>query len=182
MSAAAAMWRFWQQRGFLSVGRSWLERLLTAGQHRTAVLAKTHLAAGGIAFWQTEYEAASQHYQDGLAISQTLDDRHGIAEATYNLAFVLDGEMDGGMPDWATVEKSVRLLRSALAQFEELSDRAGVAKATGNIALFLGGMGDLDSAKPLLEEAIASYRQLGDMFHLADALIAYGQGLHMLGQ
>ena len=34
----------------------------------------------------------------------------------------------------------------------------------------------------MLEEAIASYRQLGDMFHLTDALIAYGEGLQMLGQ
>ena len=57
-----------------------------------------------------------------------------------------------------------------------------MAKAKGNIAFLLGGMGDLETARPLLEEAIASYRQLGDMFHLADALIAYGHGFQMLGQ
>ena len=93
MSAAAAMWRFWQQRGFLSVGRSWLERLLSAGEHKTAVVAKAHLAAGGIAYWQRDYGAADQHYQEALAISRALDDRHGIADATYNLAFVFAEEL-----------------------------------------------------------------------------------------
>jgi predicted ATPase/class 3 adenylate cyclase len=182
MSAAAAMWRFWQQRGFLSVGRSWLERLLSGGEHKTAVVAKAHLAAGGIAYWQRDYGAADQHYQEALVISRELDDRHGIADATYNLAFVFAEELAAGKPDWASGQNSLRLLRDALAQFEELDDPAGVAKAKGNIAFYLAGQGDLDSAKPLLEEAIASYRQLGDMFHLADALVGYGQGCQMLGQ
>jgi predicted ATPase/class 3 adenylate cyclase len=181
MSAAAAIWRFWQQRGFLSVGRSWLERLLLAGD-KTAVVAKAHLAAGGIAYWQREYGAADQHFQEALAIYRALDDRHGIAEATYNLAFVFAEELAAGTPDWASGQNSLRLLRDALAQFEELDDAAGVAKAKGNIAFYLAVQGDLDSAKRLLEEAMASYRQLGDMFHLADALVGYGQGWQMLGQ
>ena len=148
---------------------------------RRAVVAKAHLAAGGIAYWQRDYGAADQHYQEALAISQALDDRHGIADATYNLAFVFAEELAAGKPDWASGQNSLRLLRDALAQFE-LDDPAGVAKGKGNIAFFLAGQGDLDSAKPLLEEAIASYRQLGDMFHLADALVGYGQGCQMLGQ
>ncbi|HEY9375790.1 MAG TPA: adenylate/guanylate cyclase domain-containing protein [Jiangellaceae bacterium] len=182
MEAAAAMWRFWQQRGFLSVGRSWLERLLPVGEHKTAVVAKAHLAAGGIAYWQREYGAADRHFQEALAISRALADRHGIAEATYNLAFVFAEELAAAKPDWASGQNSLRLLRDALAQFEELDDPAGVAKAKGNIAFYLAVNGDLDSAKLLLEEAITSYRQLGDMFHLADALVGYGQGWQMLGQ
>ena len=91
-------------------------------------------------------------------------------------------QLAAGKPDWASGQNAIRLLRDALAQFEELDDPAGVAKAKGNIAFYLAGQGDIDSAKPLLEEAIAGYRQLGDMFHLADALVGYGQGLQMLGQ
>ena len=112
MEAAAAMWRFWQQRGFLSVGLSWLERLLAADQYRTAGAARARLAAGGIAYWQREYAAADQHYQEALAISEELGDRHGIAEATYNLAFVLAAELEGGEPDWALGQNSLRLLRT----------------------------------------------------------------------
>jgi len=183
MAAAAAMWRFWQQRGYLSVGRTWLERLLATGRDRTAAVSGAHVAAGGIAFWQGEYEVANQHYQQALAISQALGDRHGVAEATYNLAFVFPGEeLVQGKPDLASAQGSLRLLRDALAQFEELGDSAGIAKAKGNIALFLGGIGELEQAFPLLEDAIAGYRELGDMFHLADGLMAYGQGLQMIGQ
>jgi tetratricopeptide (TPR) repeat protein len=182
MAAAAAMWRFWHQRNYLSTGRTWLERLLlSAGEHRTTMVAKAHLAAGGIAFWQGDYEATYRHYQEGLAISQALGDHPGVAEATYNLAFVpLRGK---AVEHWTATagQSAINQLQDALARFEDLDDRAGMAKVKGNIALFLGGLGDIESARPLLEEATAIYRELGDMFHLAHSLGEYGRGLQMLG-
>jgi hypothetical protein len=38
--AAAAMWRFWHQRNYLSTGRIWLERLLATSDHRTTMVAQ----------------------------------------------------------------------------------------------------------------------------------------------
>ena len=46
-----------------------------------------------------------------------------------------------------------------------------MAKTKGNMAMFLGGSGELNEPS-LLEEAMAAYRELGDMFHLADSLMA----------
>jgi hypothetical protein len=84
LGAAAAMWRFWLQSGHLSAGRIWLERLLhSAGEHHTTVVAKAHLAAAGIAFWQGDYDAAHRHSEKALAVSEALDDRPGVAAATY---------------------------------------------------------------------------------------------------
>ena len=97
MTLLPAMWRFWQQRGYLSVGRSWLERLISAsGPDETATLAKAHLAAGSIAYYQGDNETTDQQYRKALAIYQALDDRHGIAEAVYNLAFVPPGRWLAG--------------------------------------------------------------------------------------
>jgi predicted ATPase len=180
--AAAAIWRFWQQRGYLFVGRTWLERLLSAiGAEQAASAAKAHLAAGSIAYWQGDYEATERHYRQGMVIFEALDDRPGIAEALFNLAFIpsLDDSVD--IAKRRIHRASIERMQDALQRFEELGDPAGVAKAKGNLALLLGAEGNLESAKPLLEEAIAGYRQLHEKFHLADALIAYAQGLLVLG-
>jgi tetratricopeptide (TPR) repeat protein len=74
-------------------------------------------------------------------------------------------------------------LEEALLLFEELGDLGGVAKTKGNMALFVAGSGDMKAGSGemnraflLLEEAIAAYRELGDMFHLADALTGLAQG------
>jgi tetratricopeptide (TPR) repeat protein len=99
---------------------------------------------------------------------------------TYSLAFVSPAVgLVAGELDW--LPESIKQLRDAMTQFEELDDRAGVAAAKGAIALFLDGVGDFESARPLFEEAIAGYRGLGDMFHLANTLGEYGYGLQMLG-
>ncbi|HEX6576862.1 MAG TPA: adenylate/guanylate cyclase domain-containing protein [Jiangellaceae bacterium] len=185
MAAAAAMWRFWHQRWYLFVGRSWLERLLSAvGADETAAVAKSHLAAGGLAYWQGEYQAARHHYKESLRIAQAIGDRAGIAEAIYNLAFTpAHVASTHSQTEWSSdAPESIALLQDALARFEELSDLAGVAKTKGNMALILGATGDLDSAATLLGEAIESYRMLRDRFHLADSLMAYGQGMQLLGR
>ncbi|MBD0293415.1 MAG: hypothetical protein ICV70_07575 [Jiangellaceae bacterium] len=183
LAAAAALWRFWQQRGYLSVGRTWLERLLARSDvPPTAALGMAHVAVGGLAYWQGDYPAAHRHYQQSMRIAREVGDELGVAEATYNLAFV--PEPDSTPPhdvQSGAAEVSLTLLREAMQRFTELGDLAGVAKAKGNMALFLGGKGDLHAAVPLLAEAIDAYRTVGDRFHLADNLMAYGQGMQMLG-
>jgi predicted ATPase len=185
MAAGAAMWRFWHQRWYLFVGRSWLERLLSAaGPDPTSTLAKAHVAAGGLAYWQGEYEAAKRHYQESLTIAQAIDDRACIAEAIYNLAFTPAqvASTHSQAEWWADAPEQIALFQDALARFEELGDVAGVAKTKGNMALILAGTGDLDSAAAMLGEAIESYRILHDRFHLADSLLAYGHGMQLLGR
>ena len=89
MEAASAMWRYYQQRGHLAVGRSWVERLLAAPDaDPSRVRAAAHLAAGSLAFWQADYNETADHYQRALAMFEELGDKQGIAEATYDLAFV----------------------------------------------------------------------------------------------
>jgi predicted ATPase/class 3 adenylate cyclase len=185
MAAAAAMWRFWHQRWYLFVGRSWLERLLSAaGAAETAAVAKAHVAAGGLAYWQGEYQAAKRHYEESLRIAQGIGDRAAVAEAIYNLAFTPAQVASTHSQDewWADAPEQIALFQDALARFEELGDVAGVAKTKGNMALILAGTGDLDSAAAMVGEAIESYRILHDRFHLADSLLAYGHGMQLLGR
>ncbi len=194
MEAASAMWRYYQQRGRLAVGRSWVERLLAApGADPSRARAAAHLAAGSLAFWQADYNATADHYQRALAMFEELGDKPGIAEATYDLAFVpvmtSDEPFDRGFGGRPAHLIAMGRLEEALRLFEELGDLGGVAKTKGNMALFLAGSGDMEAESDemmkaflLLEEAIAAYRELGDMFHLADALMAMGQGHLMEGR
>jgi predicted ATPase/class 3 adenylate cyclase len=187
--AAAAIWRFWQQRGYLSVARDWLERLISSfGPNESATLAKAHLAAGSIAYYQGDNETTDQQYRKALAIYEALGDRHGIAEAIYNLAFVPRPDASsrsGGSLDteteWRVGHGNIELLQDATNQFEALGDVAGMAKAKGNTGVFLAGLGEVQPAVPLLEEAIGSYRELHDRFHLVHALGAYAQAKRQLG-
>src|SRR5262249_10938899 len=50
--AAAALWRFWQQRGHMEEGSRWFREILSlpAGQAPTAARAKALIGAGGIAW------------------------------------------------------------------------------------------------------------------------------------
>ena len=189
MEAASAMWRYYQQRGRLAVGRFWVERLLGApGADPSRARAAAHLAAGSLAFWQADYNTTADHYQRALAMFEELGDKQGIAEATYDLAFVpvmtSDESFDRGFAGRPAHLIAMGRLEEALRRFEELGDLGGVAKTKGNMALVRRRQsGRVENrAFPLLEEAMAAYRELGDMFHLADALMALGEGYFIKGQ
>ena len=144
MVAASAMWRYYQQRGRLAVGRSWVEKLLAApGADPSRARAAAHLAAGSLAFWQADYNATSDHYQRALAMYEELGDKPGIAEATYDLAFVpvmtSDEPFDRGFAGRPAHLIAMGRLEEALRLFEDLGDLGGVAKTKGNMAMFLGG-------------------------------------------
>ena len=63
-SAAAALWRYWQQRGHLNEGKRWLDEVLTmpGGDQPTRARAKALTGAGGIAWWRIDHPAARQFY------------------------------------------------------------------------------------------------------------------------
>jgi predicted ATPase/class 3 adenylate cyclase len=175
MRAAAAMWRFWHQRGHFAVGRTLLERQLAEPDvGRTATRAKAHGAAGSLAYWQTDPQGTEGHYEESLAIYRELGDKKGIADGVYNIAFVpiLRGQH---------FEQSRHMLEQALGLYREIGDEEGIAKSKGDIAFFLTMEGEYEKALPLVEEAVARSRTRGDMFHLADDLLGLGQINRLLG-
>ena len=167
-AAAAAMWRFWQLRGHLSIGRAWLDRVLAVPGSRSAARARAHGAAGSLAYWLRHVEETEHHYGEALAIAEELGDRRGIAEARYNLAFVPYIRGSG-------YEEAMRSLRQAAELFEELGDEERAATARGDVSFFLMLSGDHRAALPILEDAVARSRRQGDLFHLVDNLMRMAQ-------
>jgi predicted ATPase/class 3 adenylate cyclase len=175
MRAAAAVWRFWHQRGHLTGGRTWLEGFLDSTDGvRADIRAKAHGAAGSLAYWQADYQGTEQHYEESLAIYRELEDRQGIADALYNLAFV-------PIARGTALDRAVALLEEAREMYEELADAGGVSRAKADTAYVFMMQGKPAVALPLLLEAAERSRKLGDLFRLSDDLIAVGQAHRLLG-
>ena len=170
--SAGALWRFWQQRGHLAEGRGLLEEILAmpSGQARSKARAKALIGVGGMAWWQKDREAAGASYEEALAIERELGDPARIAEALYNLAFVVAGE---------DIHSAARLLEESLDLFRRAGHEPGVAQVLGMLVIRDAEAGNWGPVITRLEEITAIWRRLGDRLHLAFDLVwlafAYGR-------
>ncbi len=171
---AAALWRFWQQRGYLNEARARFERLAVQGWTLEPIdQARFDEAYGGIAYWQSDEATAIRLYDDALRLWREIGDRREIANALYNRAYA---DMIEIMEGRATVphEGSGRAkLDEALAIYRELGDAGG----EGNI---LWGLGSLAYFKSDAETAESWYRQALELHRAAGNRTMEAWSLHML--
>jgi predicted ATPase len=134
LDAAASIWRFWQQRGYLAEGRRRLERLLSlpAAAPRDEVRARALGALGSLEYWLTEYDAMVAHYDEAAAIADEVGDRRLIARALFDQSFVwlVSGDLD------RSIERLERCL--AIVEDDDLVLRAKVIMSIAYARLFLG--------------------------------------------
>ncbi len=109
---AAALWRFWQQRGHLAEGRETLRGLLDrpAAAGPTRARARALGGLGGVAYWQADIAGAERAYAEALEIERGLDDPRGLAGALYNAGFVaaLTGDRAGARADYDEGDPDLR--------------------------------------------------------------------------
>lgn len=159
----AALWRFWQFRGYLAEGHERAREAIglgSAAEHPEQLLAALD-AAGGLAYWRGQHGESRHHYQRALELAKQLGDRSAEAEELYNLSFthqiLLEAERT---PD--DVDEARRLLEQSVALFTDLQDRSGQAKATWALAenRFLDG--DFEESLRRGHEALEIFTDLGD--------------------
>jgi len=123
MRIGSALWRFWQMRGHLHEGRARFEAILALPHSREHPEARMEAleAAGGVAYWQGDMEAAAAWYGQCIELTRSHGDRRALANALYNAAFPK-------MVDSSDPEGGRALVDEALPIFRELGDRAGVAR------------------------------------------------------
>jgi predicted ATPase/class 3 adenylate cyclase len=162
--AAGALWRFWQQRGHLAEGRGWFEMILAmpSGQTSSAARAKALIGAGGMAWWQKDRDAAGSCYTEAVAIERALGDPVRIAEALYNLSFVVAGE---------DIESAAVMLEESLELFREAGHQFGVAQALAMLVIRDAQAGNWGHVIAKLEETREIWRRLGERLHLAFDLV-----------
>jgi predicted ATPase/class 3 adenylate cyclase len=163
-TSAGALWRFWQQRGHLAEAKRWFEEILAmpSGRKPTAARAKALIGAGGVAWWQQDRGATGAFYEEALAIERELGDPARLAEALYNLAFVVAGD---------DLESAARLLDESLDLFRRVGDERGVAQVLPMLVMRDAQAGRWEPVIARLEEVVAIWRRLGDRLHLAFDLV-----------
>jgi predicted ATPase/class 3 adenylate cyclase len=171
----SALWRFWQMHGDLTAGRRWVGQALAlpSAAARTRIRAKALIAAGSLAYWQGDPRATLTAWEEGLAIFQELNDPAGVAEGTYNMAFVVSLEGD--------VAKAAEMFRTSRAMFEELGDRRGVADSLFGLSIMSRLQGDLTTARTTAEEALRLHQELDDFFGMHGSMHVVGRAAAEMG-
>jgi len=164
---AAALWRFWEVRGYLTEGRRWLEGLLALpGDVPPHLRAKALNSAGVLAQRQSAYDAAQALYEASLTIRRELHDRRGMAAALHGL-----GNLAGLQGDYGRGEE---LFRESLAIGRAVDEPRVVAAALANLGWLAHERGDLSSARQLLQESLDIFADLRDGHGSANALHRLG--------
>ncbi|MEP7360120.1 MAG: adenylate/guanylate cyclase domain-containing protein [Chloroflexota bacterium] len=164
LTAAGAIWRFWQQRGHFTEARMIYDRLLARPGAAPPARAKALVGGGGIAYWQNDYSVVGPWYREAVELYKSVGDDAGTAEALFNLSYV--PMLEGDLPEAA------RIANEAVALFAKLGDEAGVAKSEQVSAFVDYYSGDATQAVKSLEKATDIYRRMGDQFLLADSLVS----------
>ena len=159
-----ALWHFWEVRGYLSEGRSWLAGLLalpTPGQD-TPARAKALDGAGHLAVLQGDQAVGVPLLLQSLALCRALADKRGSAQALHSLGLAAQYQGDHASA-MARHQESLVLAR-------EVDDRVGIYLAIYNLAVVAQEHGDYARAVALHEESLVLKRAQGDPWSIAFSL------------
>jgi predicted ATPase/DNA-binding SARP family transcriptional activator len=152
---AAALWRFWWQRGFLSEGRLRLERALEgesgAGQ---ATRATAHDGAGALAEAQGDLAVAAIHHEAALRLRRELGDRRGEARSLIDFGIIADR--------MGNSERAAQLFEEGIAIARAEGDLAQLAAGLANLGYIPLDQGNHQRAAAIFSESLELFRELGD--------------------
>ena len=170
-----ALWRFWQQRGYLNEARARFDAMAAMGWDLEPVMrARFAEAFGGIAYWQSDQATATYWYDVALAIWRGMGDKRELANALYNRAYAdVILVMIGKDRRPEAMEAGRTMLAEALALYEEIGDIAG----QGNI---LWGLGSFDYFSAQAGEAEQWYRRALELHRTSGHRTMEAWSLHML--
>jgi predicted ATPase/class 3 adenylate cyclase len=164
---AAALWRFWEMRGYLEEGRAWLERMLAStAAAPSALRANALTGAGVLASMQGDLPAANAFNEESLALHRQLGNPNSIAYALNNLANIAVQQGDYGRAR-ALYEEGNELTRS-------VGDVRGLAFGLTNTADVEARLGDTAAARAHFDEAVRTFQAHGDLWGMAFALDSFG--------
>ena len=174
---AAALWRFWAIRGYLTEASDWLTRALALPAAPAApsspARAKALQHLGNVALDLGDYPRARERYHDALALRRLLGDQSGIATALNGLGLVAFY-----LGDYAAAQA---LHEESLAIRRELGEPLGIGNSLTNLGSVASALGDTRGARALHQEALTTRQAMGDTtgvayshFNLGDAAVLDG--------
>ncbi len=154
---------FWQARGYIRIGLSWLERLISArGGAADALQARGYNAAGILAWSDGDRRKSREFIEAGIGIAGAIGDGARLARC-WSLLGILNkdaGDLAGA--------------REAHARAHDLYRASGdgvrAAQESLNLAVVTIHEGRLEEAESLLRACLPDFREKGDRFREAAAL------------
>ncbi|MDR7414986.1 MAG: tetratricopeptide repeat protein [Armatimonadota bacterium] len=152
---AAALWRFWNVRGYWMEGRAWTAAALPLVPADPTALRLQVLHGASVLAWRArEHAEATALAEEAIVLARRLKDGQAEAHALRTLALVAR--------DRRELARARELAAQSLALFEELQDRQGTATAARLLGLVALEADDFTSARQPFERSLALSRQLGD--------------------
>jgi predicted ATPase len=169
LRAAGAIWRFWQLRGQFSEARATFERLLALPGAPAADRGKALIGAGGIAYWQGDFESMARYYRGARELAESAGDLGLLADALYNESYIpfLEGDVDAARS----------LLTRALDLYRQTGNAIGMAEAESSLGFSHFFNGELQAAIPFQERAVRTYRAANAQWQLSESLLGLS-GMH----
>ncbi len=160
---AFALWRFWQQRGYLNEARGRFESIAALGLDLEPLdRARFAEAFGGVAYWQSDRPTAVRWYHEALAIWRERGDQAEIANALYNRAFADTMEAMAGKAAPDTLDASRAMLLEALDLYRALGDQGGEANILWGLGTFTYFTADAATAEDWFRRSVELHRAAGD--------------------
>jgi predicted ATPase/class 3 adenylate cyclase len=163
----AAIWRFWQIRGYIYEGRRRADAVLSmaGASDLPALLRARALGAGGsICYWQSDFVPCHRFYEAALAAARETGDQAAVAEALYNLSFAPIDYLPDSRAD--ILKGSIPYLEEAAVAYERLGDQRGVSDANWALGFALLSVERYDDAERHGQLAFEVAHQLNDPFRI----------------
>ena len=162
--------RFWEVRGYLTEGRSWLEAAARASGAGPDLVARCLNASGVLAHHQCDYPAARRLHERSAVAFERLGNRRGVATALNGLANVASSTRD--------LPTAIKLYAEVIDIGRDLADQRILAASLMNLGvaiehqLFDGTMhsDEVARAHEVFQEALYLHRELGDLHGISLSL------------
>ena len=164
-----ALCRFWYLRGYLSEGRTWAERALSASAETPPEVRAGALAATGFLAWaRGDDERADRLYAEALALFRQVGDTTKVAVCLYVSALVARDRREYDRAR-ACLEEALTLLRAS----DDTLFAADLLNVLGSVIYRQSG--DIDRAEAHFAEALRQFRERGHVYGAATALTNLGR-------
>jgi predicted ATPase/class 3 adenylate cyclase len=176
-----ALWRFWQKRGYLREARARFETIDAQGWEVDPVdRARFAESFGGIAYWQSDAEAARRLYDEALAIWREIGDKREIANALFDRAYANMMVIMGGDLDPAHLSSARAFLDEALELYREVGDKSGEGDILWALGSFYFFTADAETAESWYRRSLELHR--GAANRTMEAWSLHMLALSQLGQ
>lgn len=167
LRVASGLWKFWEARGYIREGESWLEQLIAQAEGIDPfVKAKAIGVQSDLNISLNKLSSARQKAELCFTLSQEIGYLEGVAFGQNRLAHIhfFDNKRDLG----------VELASKSLAIYTELDNQFGIADSLVKLAEFVADQNNVAKQQMYMEKSLRIYKQIGHLAGIGSVYYWFG--------